>query len=49
MYRDESILSYEGAMFYFDITASALRKRLNRGVSCVRVQVDGEPMVKLLD
>jgi hypothetical protein len=49
VYRDESILSYEGAMFYFDITASALRKRLNRGVSCVRVQVDGEPMVKLLD
>ena len=49
VYRDEDIMTYKAAELYFDITPNALRKRLNRGISCVRVRVDGEDLVKILD
>lgn len=46
---EDSVMSVTDAMAFFDISASALRKRLVRGVTAKEVFVDGESMVQIID
>lgn len=45
----DSVMSFINAMAHFNISASALRKRLKRGVTAKEVFVDGEAMVQVID
>ena len=45
----DSIMTEADAMAHFGISASALRKRLVRGVTAKEVFVDGETMVQVID
>jgi len=46
---DSTVLTHTEAMAHFDCNASALRKRLNRGITAKRVYVDGVEMVQVIE